>query len=207
MKRLVIVAAALLLSGCAMHPPRASLPPLATSPQAHQRQREAALATQAGWSLQGRVALSNGRDGGSGRIDWRQQGGHYDVSLSAPVTRQSWRISGDATHARLEGIDGGPLEGDDPQALLQATTRWQIPVTALARWVRGLPADETHGPAALAFGPDGRLATLEQAGWTVRYTAWTSGMGVELPQRLEATQGDARVRLLVDAWGGGTDPP
>ena len=26
------------------------------------------------WTLQGRVALSNGRDGGSGRIDWQQDG-------------------------------------------------------------------------------------------------------------------------------------
>jgi outer membrane lipoprotein LolB len=62
--------AALLLSACSTRAPRAPLPPLTRTPEANQQQREAALAMQTGWSLQGRVALSNGRDGGSGRIDW-----------------------------------------------------------------------------------------------------------------------------------------
>jgi outer membrane lipoprotein LolB len=193
---------ALLLAACATQAPRAPLPPLTRSPEANQQQREAVLATQASWSLQGRVALSNGRDGGSGRIDWQQDGARYDVSLSAPVTRQSWRITGDDTHARLEGIAGGPLEGDDPIALLREATHWDIPVTALASWVRGLPADEAaHGSARLAFGADGRLATLQQAGWTVQYMAWQPDGPVELPLRLEASRDDAKVRLIVDAWG------
>jgi outer membrane lipoprotein LolB len=198
---------ALLLAACATHAPRAPLPPLTRTPEANQQQREALLATQQSWSLQGRVALSNGRDGGSGRIDWQQDGGHYDMSLSAPVTRQSWRITGDGSHARLDGIAGGPLEGDDPVALLRETTRWDIPVTALASWVRGVPADKAqHGRAGLEFGPDGRLATLRQGGWTVHYTVWQPQAPVELPQRLEASRDDAKVRLVVDAWGPAPGP-
>jgi outer membrane lipoprotein LolB len=193
--------AALLLAACATQAPRAPLPPLTRTPEANQQQREAVLAAQASWSLQGRVALSNGRDGGSGRIEWQQDGARYDVSLSAPVTRQSWRITGDGSHARLEGVAGGPLEGDDPAALLREATRWDIPVTALASWVRGVPADEArHGSGDLEFGPDGRLATLRQAGWTVQYTVWRSEGAVELPQRLEASRDGAKVRLVVDAW-------
>ena len=59
------------------------------------------------------------------------------------------------------------------------------------------------GPARLAFGPDGRLATLEQAGWTVTYGAWEAGTPVDLPQRLEAARDGAKVRLVVDGWGEG----
>lgn len=200
----IAFAAALLLSACTAPAPRSALPPLAQPPGQHQQRREAVLALQAAWSMQGRVALSNGRDGGSGRIDWRQEGDHYEVSLSAPVTRQSWRISGDDAHARLEGLGDGPLEGDDPSALLHEATRWDIPVTALASWVRGARADAArHGEAHLAFGADGRLAALEQAGWTVHYSAWQAGTGVELPGRLDATRGSAKLRLVVDAWDAG----
>ena len=195
---------ALLLAACAAQAPRAPLPPLTRTPEANQQQREAVLAQQTSWSLQGRVALSNGR---SGRIDWQQDGARYDVSLSAPVTRQSWRITGDGSHARLEGIAGGPLEGDDPAALLREATRWDIPVTALASWVRGVPADEArHGHGDIEFGPDGRLATLRQAGWTVQYAAWQAEGAVELPQRLEASRDEAKVRLVVDAWGSAAAP-
>ena len=39
--------------------------------------------------MTGRLALSNGKDGGSGRIEWTQGDGHLQVTLSAPVTRYS----------------------------------------------------------------------------------------------------------------------
>lgn len=193
--------AVLLLGACAGRAPREALPPLAAAPAIHQAQREAALAMRPDWSLQGRVALSNGRNGGSGRIDWQQRGDHYSVALSAPITRQSWRLSGNARGARLEGLDGGPREGADPARLLREATRWEIPVMALADWVRGLRASADHGPAQLAFGADGRLARIEQDGWTIDYTAWQApGGGAELPVRLNARRGDASVRLVVDQW-------
>ena len=197
----VLLWALLLLGACAGRAPREALPPLAVAPATHQAQREAALAMRPHWSLQGRVALSNGRDGGSGRIDWQQQGDHYSVALSAPITRQSWRLSGNAGGARLEGLDGGPREGADPARLLREATRWEIPVTALADWVRGLRASADHGPARLVFGADGRLARIEQDGWTIDYTAWQApGGGAELPVRLNARRGDASVRLVIDRW-------
>lgn len=206
--RVFVLLAALLLGACAGRAPREALPPLDAAPAVHQARREAALATRPDWSLQGRVALSNGRDGGSGRIDWQQQDGRYAVALSAPITRQSWRLSGDAGGARLEGLDGGPRVGPDPGALLRQATRWEIPVAALADWVRGLPAPAAkHGPARIDYGPDGRVARIEQGGWIIGYTAWAAVDGVELPVRLDARRGEASVRLVVDAWifGGGLE--
>lgn len=206
---------ALVIAGCATRGEReATLPAIAGDPAAHQSQREAALSALPDWSLQGRVALSNGRDGGSGRIDWQQQGARYAVSLSAPVTRQSWRLEGEPGAVRLEGMEGGTRTGADAQALLFEATRWEIPVDALASWVRGVAADPArHGPATPVFGPDGRLAGLQQAGWHIAYANWrvasrTSPLGtaVELPYRVEATRDQARVRLVVDVWGPGTPP-
>lgn len=200
--RLVGALAALLLSACAARPERPGLPPLAVPPAAHQAARERALAQHTAWGLSGRVALSNGRDGGSGRLDWWQEGERYVLELSAPVTRQSWRLHGDASGATLEGFDGGPRSGPDPVALLREATRWEIPVTALGAWVRGAPAAADRlGPPTLAFGRDGRLARLEQGGWTIEYDGWQAVAGApELPARIEARRGEARVRLIVDAW-------
>jgi len=198
----IVVSCAALLSACVAGPVREALPPIAGSPEAHQAQRESGLAAQATWSLQGRIALSNGRDGGSGRIDWSQDGARYAVSLSAPVTRQSWRLSGDEHGAQLEGMEGGTRVGADPAGLLRDATRWEIPVTALSSWVRGLRAADGHGPARLAFGTDGRLSRIEQGGWTIDYSGWqATAIGVELPNRLNARHGEASVRLVIDSWG------
>ena len=205
MKSLPVILAmtcAAMLSACAGGPVREALPPIAGSPEAHQAERETSLAPRTQWSLQGRVALSNGRDGGSGRIDWSQDAARYSVSLSAPITRQSWRLSGDGQGARLEGLEGGTRVGNDPAELLREATRWEIPVTALSSWVRGLRAAADHGPAQLQFGTDGRLSRIEQGGWTIDYSGWQAGAaGVELPNRLNARRGDASVRLVIDSWG------
>lgn len=206
---------ALAMAGCATRGAREdALPAIAGDAAAHQVQREAALSAIPDWTLQGRVALSNGRDGGSGRIDWRQQGARYAVSLSAPITRQSWRLEGEPGAVRLEGLEGGTRTGADAQALLFEATRWEIPVDALASWVRGAAADPArHGPATPVFGPDGRLAGLQQAGWRIAYANWRAASGapsmdasLELPYRVEATRDQARVRLVVDAWGQGAPP-
>src|SRR3546814_15014257 len=71
-------------------------------------------------SFSGRVALSGGsRGGGTGRIEWQQAGDRYRVTLSAPVSRQSWRLSGDDASATIEGIAGGPRSDTDVERLLR----------------------------------------------------------------------------------------
>ncbi|HVR81531.1 MAG TPA: lipoprotein insertase outer membrane protein LolB [Luteimonas sp.] len=206
---LAMAACAVLLTACVAQPVRPALPTIAGTPEAHQATREARLSSAGDWNLQGRVALSNGRNGGSGRIDWRQNGDHFEVALSAPVTRQSWRLTGDTASARLEGLAGGPREGADATQLLQEATGWEIPVAALSAWVRGAHADEAIGPARMQFAADGRLSRIEQGGWTIDYSDWAAqpGLDIELPNRLNAVRGDAKVRLIVDAWSEGAVQP
>ena len=200
---LLAAGCAALLAACATRPPATALPAIAGDPLLHQQQREAALAGMPSWSLTGRVALANGREGGSGRIDWTQEGKAYRLALSAPVTRQSWQLSGTPDHARLEGLDGGPREGSDATTLVRDATRWEIPVEALASWVRGGRADEGRfGEVDHEFGEDGRLSRLIQSGWQIDYSDWrpVSGAPAELPHRLNAVRADAKVRLIVDQW-------
>ena len=203
------IAAAALLTACVAQPVRQALPPAqSAAAEARQIAREDALQRQPAWSLQGRIAVSNGRNGGSGRIDWIQQGRQYDVSLSAPVTRQSWRLVGDASAARLEGLEGGTREGPDAAMLLRDATGWDIPVMALADWVRGVRAPG-GGTANATYGLDGRLLRLEQGGWSIDYHWPLPGSDIAvnalqtLPARLDARRGAASVRLIVDQWATG----
>ncbi|PZP64354.1 MAG: outer membrane lipoprotein LolB [Pseudoxanthomonas spadix] len=196
---------ALLLAGCAAGPGArgpAPAPVDAGIAAEAQAAREAWLATHRDWSMTGRVAIRRADKGGSGRIDWTQRGDAFDVSLAAPVTRQTWRLVGSAGQVRLEGVDGGPRQGPDADQLLLETTGWEIPVQALAYWIRGQAAP-TLAPAQLAYGTDGQLSQLRQGGWTIDFTAWQPPAAdgtPALPARIEAQRGDARVRLIVDTW-------
>lgn len=183
----------LLLAACARMPVK---PGDEARLEAAQAAHEAALAQETRWSLQGRIAVRANGDGGSGRIDWHQQGESFDIRLSAPVTRASWRLEGQPGAARIEGLDGGPLAGPDARDLLRQAVGWDIPVQALAHWVRG---GRAPGPAELRYGPDGRPAELRQQGWTVEYRDWEAG-AFPRPRRIFASRDDASVRLVVDQW-------
>lgn len=156
------------------------------------------------WVMSGRVALSNGKDGGSGRIEWTQGAGRTQVTLSAPVTRQSWTLTADANGVALDGVANGPLRGSNAGQLLRESTGWEIPVEALGCWLRGAPADvDPMGAAKAMYGHDRHLLRLVQGGWVIDYTNWQldPASGVDLPTRINAEQANNRVRLVVDRWG------
>ena len=184
------------LGGCAQAPVRPAVVDAARSEQA-QAARERALASRRAWSFTGRLAVSTGGRGGSGRIEWTQDGDDFDVRLLAPVTRQGWRLHRVGGIARLEGLEGGPREGADAEALLFEATGWRLPVADMAAWVRG--ARGTGSPASVESDAAGLPRTIGQSGWQVDYPAWNADE-LPLPTRVHATQGDARVRLAIESW-------
>lgn len=197
--------AALLLVGCATTAPTRTAPPLSAETQA-ERQRERAewLSLYSTWSFSGRAAISLGAKGGSGRIEWEQlDRNRYSIALSAPVTRQSWRLTGDlhSEAGRIEGLEGGPRDGEFAEALLLQATGWNVPLQQLGSWVRGAPAAD-YPVESVEYDGQGRPSLLRQAGWSVRYTAWRPGPSgqPDLPTRIEAESGDAKVKLQIDDW-------
>lgn len=188
-------------------PVAAEVAQVSAAAQAAEQARQAAVRAQSQWSFQGRVAISKGKNGGNGRIDWQQQAQDYRISLAAPVTRQSWQLSGGPGQpARLDGLEGGPRAGDDAGLVLLQATGWEIPVAQLPDWVRGLSAQDAVAPDHLGFDAEGRPRVLRQQGWQVDYLDWYPAEAgrPSLPRRIEAVNGDAKVRLIVDEWGMGT---
>lgn len=182
-----------LVAGCAPAPSR----PAVAADEGAQLAREALLASRPDWGFSGRVAVSADGKGGSAGIRWRQHGADFDIELAAPITAQRWRLRSQAGHVTLEGLEGGTREGSDAQALLLEATGWRIPVAALSAWARGARAPGTA--AELGVDGQGRPALLQQDSWTIEYRAWFAGEP-PLPQKVFAKQGDASVRLVVEAW-------
>lgn len=195
MRVLSILVVLAFLAGCTATPRRA------TSPHdellAAQAQREAVLAQRTHWRLSGRLAVSDGRDGGSGRLEWVQDGERYEITLNAPVTRRSWRLVGAPGFARLDGIEGGPFHGESAEVLLSEHLGWFVPLADLVAWVQGARAP---GVAQVDFQPSGLPASIQQNGWEIEYRAFEVDGALPMPLRVFATRGQQRVRMQVDAW-------
>ena len=160
--------------------------------------RRAELAAQPRWSFEGRAALSNGKDAVTVRLEWQQHGGDYELTLRAPVSGETWRMSVDARGATLEGGGKPARRGRDAESLLQKESGLRVPVTALADWARGL----SHDPATaeIALDDAGRPELIRESGWQIRVREYDERVSPARPRSLEAERPPYRVRLAIASW-------
>jgi len=194
LRRLLSVAFVSLLVACA--PVRVKQNAPTPAALAAQGAREAALAGKSRWTLEARIAVS-GANGGSGDLTWRQDGDAYSFSVRGANGR-TLRLSGDAEHALLEGVDAQADVGRDPQTLLRERLGAEVPFAALRCWALGLRV--SGEPAQLQFNEQELPAQLVQAGWTVEYLDWFGDLSPPLPKKVFATRGKDKVRLVVQSW-------
>ncbi len=161
-------------------------------------QRERILLAHRDWSLQGRMAISGPGDSGSGSLDWIQHGETYRFALSAPVSGKTWTLSGNNQHAELTGLRAQAVVGTSAVEILGRELGWKVPIAELAYWVRGIRAP---GKAEVVFATDGLPAELRQAGWTIEFREYGSTDNPVLPRRIFASNGEFKVRLVIQRWG------
>lgn len=164
---------------------------------AGQAEREQRILAREHWALKGRIAVSDGHDGGSARVNWEAGPDQYELWIYAPLAQGTWRLTGDDGRAELTG-PRGTFRGAEAQTLLAEQLGWHLPVTGLLHWVRGLraPGDVTSA----SYDERGRLAELQQGGWTVTYTDWKDYPGLSMPRRIEAEFPPYQVKLVVQDW-------
>ena len=158
------------------------------------------------WSLEGRLAISNDDDGGSGHFSWKKQPHSDRMDFHGALGRGAWRLEADKNGAVLEMSDGTVHQAGSIGDLVSNRVGWAIPVDQLAWWVRGLAAPGESGQRIL--GDEGKLVELHQTGWTIEFSAYRVFDGIELPVKLTAQRADSRVKLAIKRWemSDGTEP-
>lgn len=161
-------------------------------------QRFAQVSALDDWSLEGRLAISDEADGGSGQLRWRQQDGRTHMDFHGALGRGAWRLEADPTGAELQLADGSLRRADSVDALVRAEIGWRVPVESLAFWIRGLAAP---GPLEhRQLDEQGRLNELGQDGWRVEFDRYTEVGSISMPVRMTARQDDRTVKLAIRKW-------
>ena len=156
------------------------------------------LSSRTDWSLKGRLAVSNAEDGGSGNLHWQEDSRRTRMSFHGALGRGAWRLEVNDQGAELELADGTRYRADEVQSLVREQIGWEVPIAALAWWVRGLeaPADVE----SRRLGDDGTLEYLDQLGWQIEFSHYRNVGSTSLPLRLTARQADRTVKLVVRNW-------
>ena len=183
-----------LLAACASRPPAGPAGPADA----------AALMALEHWQVSGKVGLRQNGTGNSARLDWQQSGAAYTISLNGPLGLGAIRIEGDADGVTVTNKEG-THQAASPEALIERLSGWQIPVSELVYWVRGLPAPEL--PVLATEMAHGRLQRLSQAGWQIEYREYQWADGLLLPAKIVLERPQTRLTLLLKHWQTGAESP
>lgn len=155
------------------------------------------------WVLDGRLAVNDGQDGGSGHINWQRHGETSHMNFHGALGRGAWRLDADRDGAILELADGEIYRAPSLSQLVEQKIGWEVPVDALSWWVRGFAAPGDWD--LREFDEHGRLMSLSQFGWVIEYGSYADAAGIFMPRKLTARRDSYTVKFAVREWSLGAD--
>ena len=189
-----LASVALLLAACSsLH----GTAPAGAEDEAAWQRHQAHLAALGDWSFSGRVGFVNGKDSGSGSLDWAQRAGVTTLDFHGPLGAGAVHMEGDASALHVKTSRGDDFVTTDPEEDLGARLHQPLPVLSLRYWVLGIPdpaADFTKSSAG------SELKSLDQRGWHVEYQEYTRVQGYTLPVKLTLERDAVRIKVAVSEW-------
>ena len=172
--------------------------PRASENVAWDQQREL-LEELGAWQLRGRVNVRYNDENHTPRIQWQQLDENYNIRLWGTFNAGNTRIIGRTGSVTMEH-DGELFRANTPEDLILQQLGYELPVSYLEYWIRGLPAPDSN--ADMTFNELNQLSLMIQDGWTINYIDPRQYGELTLPRRVEVTrpQNDIRLRFVGLNW-------
>lgn len=154
--------------------------------------REQQLLALDQWRLQGRVNARYENESHTPRIRWEQTGERYTIRLWGTLNAGATRIEGQPGFVTFEQ-GGESRTASSPEALILEHLGYELPVSQLEYWIKGLPTPgERH---QLELGEFNQVLTMQQSGWTMIYQDYRLFGPYSLPRRIEMSRAENDIRL------------
>lgn len=149
------------------------------------------------FELSGRIAVSYRDQATTGNVAWRHGAGSDEMLITTPLGQGFARLVRADGEFTLTTQEGREFKAADAESLTEQALGFRLPLAGLTDWVRGRasppPASESSRVRRDAAG---RLAELEQSGWTIRYLEYNDA----LPSRLTLSYPGLELRLAISEW-------
>jgi outer membrane lipoprotein LolB len=151
------------------------------------------------WNLSGRIAIQLQKESGSASLSWKQSGQDYVIRIIAPFGRGTVELRGNSEGVTMRDAGNQLVRARDPETLLLESLGWQVPLTGLNYWIRGLP-DPSVKINTLLLDEEARISELSQAGWKVSYGRYMQAEELSMPKKLVMQNQELRVKLVIKQW-------
>ena len=172
-----------------------------TAWQAHAR----ALSRFQAWSMVGSLVVRAKGDASRVTLRWRQKRASYHLRVTALLGVALLELEGSDAGVEARFADGRRVRAESPEALLEEEVGWSVPLGGLQYWMVGAPSPGS-ADGTMEIDSQGRLARLEQSGWTVVYEKYRSLDGLALPARIRFSNESVEGTVVVRRWKAEPEP-
>lgn len=174
-------------------------PPSSFDPELTWQERRLALQKLGGWKLKGRLAIDAIHEAWTGTLRWVQKDEKFEILWISPLGQGSVELQGNPERVTLRVPKEAPITAASAEELLGIRLGWSLPVSGLRYWLLGLPAPGLP-VASRSLDSFGRLHSLSQGGWQIRYLGYQSVENYQLPGKVFLDNPKLRLRLVIDRW-------
>ncbi|MDO7711100.1 MAG: lipoprotein insertase outer membrane protein LolB [Pseudomonadota bacterium] len=195
MRLVAVIALSLIATACA---PLWQQRP-ANEPDLLWQLRHKALVKFDQWQLQGRTAITQGKEGWNAGLRWQENHGAYQIKIEGPFSQGGVTLDGDDRQAVLTMTNGQKISATDPEVLIKEALGIQLPVSALRDWVRGIPYSSIKVDR-LELDAQGQVTHLVQQDWDISLLKYVPFGNYSLPTKIFIKNQDLSLRLAVTRW-------
>lgn len=150
------------------------------------------------WHAQGAIGIRTSKGGENASFSWQQNQHNYQIHLFGPFSAGAMQIDGGPKQVTLVTATQQRYQAHSAEALMLKTVGWELPVSNLYFWIRGIPAP--HEVQKATFDQFNHLQKLQQQGWQIDFQRYTAVEDLDLPSLITLSRADLRIRLVVSQW-------
>lgn len=162
------------------------------------QQRRRILDDLSHWQFTGRIGVRDDNESHSSRIRWQQHDDEYVINLWGALNVGATEITGSPGGVILRQEGSEPQRARTPEQLVYDQLGYELPVTELRYWIKGIPAPDARSTPV--FDAANHLISLQQSGWTIQYLGYTNYQTESLPTRIRIEKAPLRLDFVRLDW-------
>ena len=148
------------------------------------------------WDISGKIGIITPDNSNSASLKWLQKQQSYLIDIHGPLGQGGASIQGSPNQVTVDISGEGEFSGPDPEYILYQQLGWDIPISDIYWWIRGIPAPDSEFQHTLE---QNRLKTLQQNGWTIQYLRYNS-LEPALPRKIRLVRNGLKITLVLHTW-------
>ena len=162
------------------------------------QQRYNNLSCLSKWNIDGTFSIQQFGKTTIAAYNWQQNGTNYHIRIHSSLGIYSINICGHPGRVILWRSPQEHYTASTLQRLIQKQLNWKLPLSNLYYWIRGIYTPGVAYRALVDF--DAHLIKLQQSGWNIFFSQYTSVRSVDIPSVLQLSSGCLVVKIVIKHW-------